>query len=262
MKLIFLDTETTTHLKDKAKIWQFAAKIFNIETKEWEENINIFIDPQSDFAMDALVKCHPDIKMLNNSPPFKDVANTIAKTLCLGNDTEVRYIAHNAKFDRTILIKEFNSLGINTTKLEDTFNWIDTYKLALTKYQDTVYSDINGENQKVKMSLEFLYYFCDLEIDSDVKFHSAEFDVEVLIKLFKHFQRTTNIMSMSDISMNPVLLNRFRFGKHEGKLISDVVHNDFNYIKWMVQNLDNLDPESNNFDENLYYTIQENIKDL
>lgn len=260
-KLIFLDTETTTHLLDRVKMWQFASKIYDTENKDWK-SFNIIINPQSEFSIDALVKCHPNIKEINDSPNFKDVAHNVAEALCLNNDAKVYYVAHNAKFDRSALVKEFKLLGINTSKLEDTSNWIDTYKLAIQKYQDSVFSDINGEGQQVKLSLEFLYYYCGLEIDDEINFHSANFDVEILIKLFKHLKGERTLDDLVEISMNPVLLNRIRFGKHEGKLITDVVHNDFKYIQWMVQNLDSLDPDNSNFDENLYYTIQQNIKDL
>lgn len=259
-KLIFLDTETTTHLRDKLKMWQFAALKYNTETKEWS-NINILMNPEADFAIDALVKCNPNLNDICKREPFKIHSALIAEFLELNNTEKVYYIAHNARFDRDVLVKEFTGLN-NLTKLQDETNWIDTYAIAMRKYQDSRYSDVNGDNQQVKLNLSFLYYYCGLNVDKDIIFHNADSDIEVLKALFMHLKNGYSLDELVEQSINPIILNRFRFGKYEGKLIKDVVHNDFKYIQWMVQNLDSLNPESDSFDINLYYTIQQNIKDL
>lgn len=260
MKLIFLDTETTTHLKDIAEIWQFSSIKVDTDLKT-KKTLNKIICPRNDISIDALVKCNPPLNEINKAKLFREVANEIKDFLEFDNPNVV-YIAHNAKFDRTVLIKEFEHVDIDCSNFDIKEKWMDTLKLAKDRYQDLVYSDINGDHQPVKLNLPFLYYWAGIELDNE-NFHSADFDVQVLIELYKKLSTFyTSIKEMIDISNKPVLLNRFKFGKHAGKLIKEVVHSDFNYIKWLVQNLESLNPESNEFDEDLYFTIQENIKDL
>jgi len=264
-KIIFLDTETTTYIVDKARMWQFAASKYDTETKQnFEINLYINVD-RYEFSIDALVKCNPDLSIINSALQFKDVAYKIAEFLELNSDNKIIYVAHNAKFDREILLQEFISheiRGVKLDKFKDANNWVDTYKVAMTKYQDATYNDVNGKDQQVKLNLSFLYYLYCMDSSKYINFHAADSDVEALKLLFKHLNQWYKLDDMINISNKPVMLTTFRFGKYVGKLISDVVHNDIKYIQWMVQNLDSLNPEAENFDENLYYSIQQNIKDL
>jgi DNA polymerase-3 subunit epsilon/exodeoxyribonuclease X len=58
----------------------------------------------------------------------------------------------------------------------------------------------------------------------------------------------SNIQEMIRLSLKPVLLQKFEFGKYAGRYIEEISLSDKNYLNWMLNNL--------NLDEDLRYTLE------
>jgi len=55
------------------------------------------------------------------------------------------------------------------------------------------------------------------------------------------------IEKLVELTLTPVFIKTFKFGKHKGKEIADVAKEDSGYLNWMRSNMD--------LDEDLKYTL-------
>ncbi len=212
--LVFLDTETTGNDLEKDRLCQVCYKIGDkIVTKNFKPEIPISIK--------AMSITHITNKMVENEEKFansqtkKDLEKTLANNIL---------VAHNAKFDIAML----SSDGVAVER--------NICTLRLARYLD--------EQQEIpEYNLQFLRYYYGIEID--VNPHSAEGDVLVLEAIFKHLyvqakerfeteDENEIIEKMIKISANPSLIRRFTFGKHQGRLLTDVVAEDRGYLEWLL----------------------------
>lgn len=210
--LIFLDTETTD--LDKKIMIQFAwiktaPGIFK-QTKEF------FIKTDHEIWLEAMAIHHITPKILNekwsNLEDVKDEINEFLKDSIL--------IAHNADFDKEVLIKNWFDV--------ENFDWIDTYTVA--------YNLLTGSN--MKHNLQYLRYYFDCEFEHEINPHDALSDVIVLEKVFwKLFhlvpdQETSNWMIKE--TKKWIILREFTFGKYAWKTFEEVVKYDRWYLEWLL----------------------------
>ena len=149
-------------------------------------------------------------------------------------------IIHNAPFDLKMLEKE----GFNVQmKVIDTLRVAkhimpdeDAHRLQYFRYK----MDLYKEEQKEADALGI-----------EVKAHDAIGDVLVL-KLFlsklrkavqEQFPEENPVEKMVDLTNTPILVKTFRFGKHKGKTLEEVAHEDSGYLRWMLKNMENLDDD-------------------
>jgi hypothetical protein len=94
-----------------------------------------------------------------------------------------------------------------------------------------------------------------------IKAHDAIGDVVVMKLLLSklvaevklQYPEVTDVMQkLAELSGKPILVETFRFGKHKGKKVADVVAEDRGYIDWMLKNMD--------MDSDLEYTIKTLLK--
>ncbi|MCP3873243.1 MAG: 3'-5' exonuclease, partial [Desulfobacteraceae bacterium] len=95
---IFLDTETTG-TGEKDRLCQLAYKI------EGGDIVNKLFKPPLPIEIGAMCVHHITNEMVENKPVFKD-SNDHQKLVDLLNDDKNILVAHNAKFDVDMLIKE------------------------------------------------------------------------------------------------------------------------------------------------------------
>ena len=156
------------------------------------------------------------------------------------NTPENYLIIHNAPFDIKMLEKE----GFETKmKVIDTLRVArhlmpeeEAHRLQYFRYKMELYK----EEQKEADALGI-----------EVKAHDAIGDVLVL-KLFlsqlkkivqEKFPNENPVEKMVDLTNTPILVTSFRFGKHKGKTLEEVVHEDAGYLRWMLKSMDNLDDD-------------------
>ena len=123
------------------------------------------------------------------------------------------YVAHNAKFDRGFIERIAPVLDLE---------WICTYKCSVVTW---AVAPAHGN--------QVLRYYLGLDLAGKLPPglfpHRALYDCivtrELLIELLKHH----TLDQLVKISNNPVLLAKVSFGKHKGKLWSEV---DYGYLRW------------------------------
>lgn len=235
--LIFLDVEATGR-DDEDRLIQIAYR-----TTDEAPDVNELYTPPLPIKIEAMAVHHITEKMIagrpvfTSSPEFDDLKQRFT-------DGHV-FIAHNAKFDADMLIKE----GLTPTKV------IDTLKVA--RHLDT-----DGKIQSYK--LQYLRYLLGIEVEATA--HDAFGDVLVLEQLFyrlvKKLMETENISGdtaieqMIEISARPIVYKFFPFGKYKNKAVADVAAEDRGYLEWLLKTKLEEEPD----DTDWVYTLQEALK--
>lgn len=222
---IFLDTETTGN-RPEDRICQIAFK-----SEKGPATCELF-NPGLPISIDAMSIHHITNEMVADKPAFKGSEACNKLTDLVAGEKNV-IVAHNARFDIGMLQKE----GINPPR------HICTLKLSR-------YLDKNGVIPKY--NLQYLRYYLDLKVDA--KPHDALGDVQILEALFNRIYAkfegngTTDIAEeMIRISNSPILIPRMPFGKHRGKLFSEI---PMDYLGWL---------SGTDLDEDLKYTVQHHL---
>lgn len=236
MKIIFLDTETTTGDLSIARLIQLAYRI------PPNEPINELFRSTEPITYEASAVHHITNTMVENKPLFYE-AETYQRLKDLLNEHVL--IAHNAKFDIQIL----NNEGITVPR------HICTLKLARRYLRlDQMGQSLSG------YSMQYLRYAIKgLDIDGAVA-HDAAGDIAVLEKLFDHlksyvaedlgtFDEAAILERMVQISTEPSLLTRIGFGKYRGQSFDTI---DTSYLTWLIGQSD--------LDEDLVYTIKYTLR--
>ncbi len=221
---IFLDTETTG-TAEKDRLCQLAYKL------ETGKIVNELFKPPLPIAIEPMSVHHITNEMVADKSAFKD-SNEHQKLVDLLNDDTNILVAHNAKFDVDMLVKE----GVKPKKE------ICTLKLAR-------HLDPNGVIPKYK--LQYLRYYLGIQIEATA--HDALGDILVLEKLFERlFVKMSKDIGpaavenkMIEISSKPVLLSRMFFGKHKGQLFRDIPKD---YLKWLSG--------TDDLDEDMRFTVE------
>jgi DNA polymerase III epsilon subunit-like protein len=221
-KLLFLDTETTGN-EEKDRLIQIAYK-YKGQTKA-EAVIELFKAPIP-MSIESMEVTHITNNMIKNSPSFVG-SQTYTDLETKLADPDTIFIAHNAPFDVGMLEKE----GLKVDKT------IDTLRIA---------RHLDDEAKLGAYRLQYLRYALDLDkdINEEVTAHDAYGDIVVLEKLFDRLFAKIRKEKNSDdetvdemirISSEPVLIKKFTFGKHVGKLIEDVAKEDKGYLEWLYK---------------------------
>ncbi len=231
-KLLYLDTETTGN-ESKDHLCQVAYSIDG-------DRKNALFKPPVPISIESMAVHHITPKMVEDKPIFKFSFehDEIKKYL---HDENIILVAHNAPFDIGMLEKE--DLKVH--------QFICTLRIA---------RHLDPDEKIESYRLQYLRYLLDLDVEAIA--HDALGDVLVLEKLFdrlwKKMTEHTNgdkelaLVEMMDISTKPMLLKTFRFGKHNGKKVEDVVKIDRGYLEWLLAQ--KLDGDGN--DEDWIYTLK------
>lgn len=216
MKLLFLDTETTGR-NDEDRLCQVAFCLAVAEPKIRREILNHYFRPPLPVCYEAMAVHHITNEFLEREPLFSD--SDTKKFLTDNKDAVL--IAHNAPFDLAMLAKEDVKFPL----------YIDTLRVAMHL--------IESESYK----LQYLRYSLNLKIEG--KAHDAEGDVNVLISLYEHLVALVEqqlqssdmekiVNRMMALSVEPVLLKKFAFGKYFGQTYEDVIKKDYGYFNWLL----------------------------
>lgn len=220
--LVFLDTETND-INEKVMIqfaWIKSSPVIFAETKEF------FIKTDKKINLEALAIHHITPKILEqkgkNLEDVKDEINSFLSDSIL--------IAHNADFDKEVLIK--NGFDV------ENFDWIDTYTVAYELLQDP----------GMKHSLQYLRYYFELEFDNEINPHDALSDVIVLEWVFNQLFDIFSLEWMNNTSDKPfsiieemikitkrwIILRQFAFWKYAWKTFEEVAKIDRWYLEWLL----------------------------
>lgn len=246
MRIIFYDTETTGNA-DNDRLCQLGIKERGIASPV----LNALYNPPVPISIESKSIHHITEKIIGDRPKFKE-AEEYNKIKSLFEDINVVSVAHNAKFDVGMLMKE----GIAVSKT------ICTMKVAMALDTNDVIPSYR---------LQFLRYYLGIEI-TGVNAHDAWGDVVVLEELFERLlvklvkekgSEEEAVKEMIKISSQPSIIRTIRFGKYSGQKISDIVTTDKGYLEWLLKQK----KENPKDEEDWIYTLEsalglahENIK--
>jgi len=232
--LIFLDLETTG-LEYEDKI----CSIGIIGVRDSGE-ITIFyelINEGKKIPPKASSINHITNEMIKNKPTFKDTQSF--KFLMEQNQASSTIVVHNAKFDMEKLsLSGFEFVGNVIDTLRSVKHLIpecELFSLQVLRYELKLYKKEDDELQK-----------CGIK-DALVA-HNALSDALVVKLLFEYLLEISSFEEMKELSQKKVLLDKFGFGKYQGRYIEDIAMNDSSYLIWML-NLEDLD-------EDMRYSIE------
>jgi len=208
--LIFLDTETTS-VKPDNKLVQLAYR------EENSEIVDELFKPAEKIEFGAMAVHHITTEMVMDKETFVG-SNHHQKLQNILNGNIL--VAHNASFDIRVLENE----GIKTDK------YIDTLNVARHLIK-------NSESH----SLQYLRYSLNLKVEA--KAHDAKGDIIVLEKLFEYLMdllnenmnKSSKINKMLELTITPVLLKKFQFGKYNGKTFEEVSLINRDYLSWLYK---------------------------
>lgn len=263
MKYIILDTETTGIEKDD-RIIQLAYIVLEDKNKEIFQT---FCKPQKEINFQAMAIHHITPEMIDNSTQLIDTEEY--KYLQKINKPENFIIIQNAKFDLDMLEKEGfeNKMKVIDTLIlakhlfpnfERHSEQFLRYKLGLYKSEHKILDDFGikeiaahdaiGDILVLKLLFDYLKNIDNIANEyKKIKNLTNVFDQNRLLldDFLKDYPIDNQFYILSQI---PVLIDEFRFGKHRGKLVQEVVRTDRAYINWMINKMDNLD-------DDLLYTL-------
>ena len=240
-KYVLFDTETTGNAEED-RIIQIGGMI--VSGKNEIECFDELCTSDVDIKLEAMEVHNITPDMLIGKPEFKQT-NFYNKIL-EHNDSSNYLIAHNIKFDLGMLKKE---------GFENNYTLIDTLKAARHLLDDMPHH-----------RLQYLRYALDLYMTEEqeanklgitIKAHDAIGDVLVmklllseLVKLAKakHPEEKNPMVTLANLTSQPVLVKKFRFGKYKGKYINEVAAEDPGYLNWMLKSMEDMD-------EDLRYSI-------
>lgn len=250
---VMFDTETTG-ADTEDKIIQVGSMIFNTEDSNHFEVFNEMCNTDTDIKFGAMAVHHITPEMIEDKPMFSELGFN-KRVRELNEDTNY-LVAHNINFDLTMIEKEDFS---NNYKL------IDTLRVA----QHLLPNEESHALQRLRYSLG-LYKeekFLADKLDITISAHDAISDVLVMKLLFDKLsilcdlklnelgmrEKFSNELYMNYLTTQPVLVKKFKFGKYKDRLIEDIAKEDLGYMKWMRNNMADLD-------ENMKFTLDKFLK--
>ena len=238
-KYILFDTETTGNQQDD-RIIQVGAMI--VHSKDNIEILDELCLAPVSITIEAMEVHNITPEQITDKGLYDETnfAMKIQEFNNIGN----YLIAHNISFDVGMLKKEgFESQYTHIDTLRCSKHLLPdspSHRLQYLRYSLGLYQSEQEEAQKLGVT---------------IKAHDAIGDVVVmklllskLVQLTKQAYPESNPMvKMAELTKTPVMIKSFKFGKHTGKEIAQVISEDLSYIKWMRGNM--------KLDEDMTYTL-------
>lgn len=195
---------------------------------------------------------------VQDAKSFADDAESVGAIV----DTFKYIIAHNAEFDRQMLVNNFSRhYGTVPNNILDKSKWICTLNIAKKLYGQDLDNFSN-------MKLGYLWFKLGLNKTADHKVqpHDAQDDVYMCYKLLEHLVQECVNRGIVDPNRDvgeqlhkfcttPNILEYYPFGKYRGEKFADVAKKDRRYLEWMVTNSDLLNEEHPSFDLDFAETV-------
>lgn len=216
--LIFLDTETTG-LENEDVICSIAIiyddiVMYNLVNEEKK------IPPQASSIH------HITNEMIKDKP--KVVDTNLYKFLNENNNEQTVIVGHNINFDMKKLKAigfDFKGTVIDTLRVsKHLIPECESYALQFLRYELKLYQN----ETEILVS------------------HNALSDAQVVKFLYEYLLESASTDEMCELSFKNVLMEKFSFGKYNGRYIEEISMNDRGYLEWML---------SVDLDDDLRYSI-------
>lgn len=238
-KYVLFDTETTGN-QEHDRIIQIGAMI--VHSKDEIEVFDELCMAPVPISIEAMEVHNITPEMIEDKGLYDET--DFALKLLQYNQKENYLIAHNISFDLGMLEKE---------GFQNNYTLIDTLRCAKHLLPDSP----NHRLQYLRYALE-LYQIEQEEAEKlgiTIKAHDAIGDVLVmklllskLIRLTQEkFAGTNPMQKLAELTLTPVMIRTFKFGKYKDREIAEIANEDRGYIQWMRANLD--------LDEDMQFTL-------
>ncbi len=228
--LIYLDLETTG-LEEADRICSLG---LIVDREDDTLAVEEFIKPSRKIRPEAMAVHHITNEMLKEAPAFSDAQ--ITRLLQEYNSDENILVAHNISFDLGMLAKEgfFWKGGIiDTLKCSrHLIDEIDRFSLQFLRYELGLYRSEKREAEQLGLEL---------------KPHSALSDAFHVRLLHQYLNEIADDSKLMELTIEPVLIKKFVFGKYKDHYLEEVAMNDAGYLRWMLDQT---------IDEDLEYSIK------
>jgi len=228
--LIYLDLETTG-LEEADRICSLGLIIQGGDDTQTYDGL---IKPSRKIRPEAMAVHHITNEMVKEAPLFSDAE--IVKLLQTYNSDENILVAHNISFDLAMLAKEdffWKGGVIDTLKCSrHLIDEIDRFSLQFLRYELGLYRSEVKEADRLGLEL---------------KAHSALSDAFHVRLLHHYLNEMVNDEKLMELTMEPVLIKKFAFGKYKDHYLEEVAMNDAGYLRWMLEQ---------KIDEDLEYSIK------
>ncbi len=226
MRFHILDTETAG-----LNPFPHGGGVCEISVREYDENLNevahhySILDPEGVIGAGAESIHGISNERVKDEPTMQEWLEIVLPENLWGDHAEDFYfIAHNAPFDHKFLARY----------IDCGYKLVDTLMLARRYYPD-------AENHK----LPTLAVMLKLEEFSAKDAHGAAADTQVLAAFVKRLCLDTG-MTLTELCEDaqrkePIL--KMPFGKHKGKLLSDLAKTERSYLNWCLNKMESLQPD-------------------
>ena len=242
-KFLYVDTETTGLDYKTVEIIELAAGFAKGRIRD------ILIKPSIPLPEKVVELTHITDEMLEQEPSLEEAIKDVFEALHVDNP-DVVYVAHNAEYDRNVILYNLKRLGLEEEDLPflKKDRWLCTLKLA------RIYFKVPGAPN---LRLDGLREFLELPVDPEAQDHRACGDVESCARFMEYLWDTTDMPkdfeSLHSECWMPRIVERFPFGKHKGKKLSQI---PLDYYIWCAENLESFDPDHHNYDVDLNKSIE------
>lgn len=257
--VMVLDVETTG-VDDDSDIIEFSASFPLSASDSFEEvyNYTTRFKPSHDVPAEASAIHFITIEDLVNEQSYTEKFNELYPFF----EIKQYYVGHNVQFDRRMLRNNHAKyFGSDIPEFENDESWICTLKLAKKLFAE--------EPEFKNLTLSYLWFKFGLNKTCTHKIvpHSAEDDVFMTYKVLCHLVNiaierglidTTREIGSQVVTLanTPILYSVMTIGQHKGKELCEVPEN---YLKWMISNMDIMNPEMPNYDVDLAFTVETEI---
>lgn len=237
---VLLDTETTGAMPED-RLCQIAFLV--AEAGKNLRFVESFCKPPLAIKVDAMAVHHITNEMVADKPPFdKSLAKSELDVL---NSAENYLVIHNAPFDMAMIEKEgikWQGKTIDTLKCAKHLIESDSHALQYLRYSLLLYKEESNIADQLGVAINA---------------HDAVGDVVVLYLLMQHLlaivgKNSAGIEELIRLTNTPVLIKKFKFGKHKGKLIEEVAKTDSGYLDWLYKE----QLKSDQKDEDMIFTLE------
>lgn len=236
---VAIDTETTGKDFKTAEVIELGYTLYS-DSLEGKETFSKLYKPTVPLPYEVSGITHIDRYMLQHCSVFSHEEVNLQLHSVF---TDPVYVAHNSFYDMKVLTR----YGLQES------TWVCTLKIAEKLLKEKHRS----------FNLPYLRYAFDLGIDNNLSCHRAGTDALLTLRLLDVFlgiMETEGIINVNDdylpqilaYQSKPRVIETMPFGKHKGIPLKEVPRS---YWKWAIDNLDSLNPEAENYDEELATAI-------
>lgn len=247
-RCICLDVESTSEDYKTCEIIE--AGFVVRQSSDWEIFQELFKPEHTKILPEIESLCYITNEMVENCKSFSSSVSLYQSIM--DSYPDGYFIAHSHVFDKTVL----ENYGIKFPN----DNWICTWRMASKIF--------TGNVSITSTKLNYLRFALDLDVSLDIRDHRAGNDSYITGKLLEEL--VSILEESGEIDTNapygpqilewvnaPLIHKRMPFGKHKNHKIDDLPED---YVKWMVENLDALNPKSDKYDPDLTATIEQSIE--